>query len=500
MRDTHYLRNILIAFCLLFIPACSDIWIESADGDMKAVSNALSHGIDPNKVDDDNGATPLFLAAQNGHDALVRFLLAHGANPDQIVILSARETGIDEKDAEDNNDDSRMFNIVNRVTPLFIAAQNKHYKIVKLLLEYGANPEQPVTVGQAVRVSDGSLTAPGLGVLSLNWDQLKSTAVANGLSSQIDSLLPYSCDIQGCMFRTKRNLELHELTHKLFPERKTIGYKEFYWDLNQPQSENYDAYSNEYLWMTKEAWISERYGRIWKKLYSGRRDEAKFIFICQQIIQGDFLNAVKDRMQGTPPPELNIKQMRFESTRHYFSREASAGKKLTSYKNILSRNERKTYRDLELREKLIVYRLFVLYFGRPVITNISYDPDTRLFGIRVEGKNGGVFRFTFADRIMNEVAPAYEKKIRKASVKILLRASGGRLYIDGGSLLFPDGTSERILPFHEEDYHPKDVTIANFPKIKVPNFSPPEKILSNERMKLEGKKIVRDTVYFQGLK
>lgn len=285
--------------------------------------------------------------------------------------------------------------------------------------------------------------------------------------------------------------------------RKKLIAKEqnFYRDLNRPQSKGYDSYSNEYLWTTKSTRISIKWGSIWRESYKGeRRNQAQFLSISERIIQGDFLEGVQDRMRGRPTPELNIKQSRFESTRHYLHRMGSAKEKLNSFKNTLFRMERKEYKAVEAREKLIIYRLFVLYFGRPIIAKISYNPDTRLFGIRVKGKYGGVFLFTLADRIMNEEATDYEKRIEKASPKILLRVSGRRLYIDGGYLVFSDGTMERILPFHEAAYQSKDITIASFPKIEVPKFSPPKKILPNERMKSEGEKIVSDTVYFQGLK
>ena len=276
--------------------------------------------------------------------------------------------------------------------------------------------------------------------------------------------------------------------------------KNFYRDLNKPQSGTYDSYNNEYLWMGKKNPISQKWGSLWSKSYKGQeRDETHFLSVSERVIQGDFLEDVQDKLLGQSPPALNIKQSRFESTRQYLHRVDSIKEKLTSYQNTLSGMERKSFEAVESREKLIIYRIFVLYFGRPRITKINYDPDTRLFGIRVEGSYGGVFRFTLADRIMNEEAPDYEKRIRKASVKILLRVSGGNLYIDGGYLVFSDGTLERILPFHEEAYQSKDITIASFPKIEVPKFLPPKRILSNERMKSEGEKIVRDSVYFQGL-
>ena len=70
------------------------------------MSRLLEAGADVNQVMQD-GAAPLFIAAHNGHEAVVSRLLEAGADVNQAV--------------------------QNGATPLYIAAQNGHSAIIRML-------------------------------------------------------------------------------------------------------------------------------------------------------------------------------------------------------------------------------------------------------------------------------------------------------------------------------------------------------------------------------
>ncbi|MCX5827124.1 MAG: ankyrin repeat domain-containing protein [Deltaproteobacteria bacterium] len=85
-----------------------------ANGHERIASVLLHITKQPDDVEPEKGFTPLLLAATDGHTAMVRLLLEHGANPNM------------------KNFDG--------VTALHNAVFEKQIDIVKLLLEYGADP------------------------------------------------------------------------------------------------------------------------------------------------------------------------------------------------------------------------------------------------------------------------------------------------------------------------------------------------------------------------
>ena len=84
----------------------------SYNGLVDMVDVLLDIGVDPEQADENN-MTPLFVASQNGHDKVVKRLLDHGVNVDCPELISVS-------------------------TPLFAASHNGHDDVVKLLLEAGA--------------------------------------------------------------------------------------------------------------------------------------------------------------------------------------------------------------------------------------------------------------------------------------------------------------------------------------------------------------------------
>jgi len=96
-------------------------WIAAAQGDVTTLSTIAIHDDEIN-VTDTKGATPVFMAAQNGHDKAIFVLAANGADMNQPY--------------------------ENGATPALIAAQNGHDKAISVLSANGANLDTPDEDGE----------------------------------------------------------------------------------------------------------------------------------------------------------------------------------------------------------------------------------------------------------------------------------------------------------------------------------------------------------------
>ena len=109
---------------------------------------------------DHSGRTPIFYAAQKGHEKAVATLLAHGARND-----------------EDDNDGYK---------PLIVAARHNRYKVVQLLVEAGVDPYTPKT-----REDHGGAFAWHRSTIG---DSAVSYACEFGHVETLQSLIPYLKD------------------------------------------------------------------------------------------------------------------------------------------------------------------------------------------------------------------------------------------------------------------------------------------------------------------
>jgi hypothetical protein len=99
-----------------------DWWFYAAgDGNKRLLNRFLESGTDIN-VQNEGGQTALGAAALNGQVEIARILLSKGARTDTRTLMTGE-------------------------TPLTIAAQMDHFEVVKLLIEYGADPSARRTDG-----------------------------------------------------------------------------------------------------------------------------------------------------------------------------------------------------------------------------------------------------------------------------------------------------------------------------------------------------------------
>ncbi|KAJ5797654.1 uncharacterized protein N7503_006950 [Penicillium pulvis] len=109
----------------------------------------LEHGADP-YLKDENGFMPLWLASYKGLEREVESLLEHGVDPNGLDREGNPQVPIPLGDLERNKSQNRIVSALKRgadggrncCIPLCIAAYNGSYGVLKVLLEYGANPNR----------------------------------------------------------------------------------------------------------------------------------------------------------------------------------------------------------------------------------------------------------------------------------------------------------------------------------------------------------------------
>ena len=138
---------------------CTPLWIAASRGDTKCVEILIKYGADLN-IADNSGVTPLFVAVQNGKTQIVNMLIA--ANADANI---------------SRNEDS--------VTPLMMAVQNDYIEIVELLLRSGANAA--LSNKDAVNALEYAATAGRLDILKMLFKQVAKVVDSQALISFINT-------------------------------------------------------------------------------------------------------------------------------------------------------------------------------------------------------------------------------------------------------------------------------------------------------------------------
>ena len=115
-------RLLLIAAALIVSGCAANIHKAAAEGDRDDVRRAIKSGADVN-ARDAQGRTPLYLAAAEGHDEMVRELIGK-----QSADVNARDS--------------------SGSTPLHAAAALGHKQVVSALLVAGADPTMKDSLGR----------------------------------------------------------------------------------------------------------------------------------------------------------------------------------------------------------------------------------------------------------------------------------------------------------------------------------------------------------------
>eukprot|EP01046_Picozoa_sp_COSAG06_P066388 COSAG06_NODE_16725_length_984_cov_2.352542_1_plen_174_part_10 len=129
-----------------------ELWTACNNGDDDAVRRLLAEGVDPNTAD--QGWPVLCLTAFGGHTAVVKLLLSanasvdapmqDGATPLYIAAQKGHTAALELLLAAEASVDAPG---KNGATPLFMAAQNGHTAAIELLLAARASVDAPVQDG-----------------------------------------------------------------------------------------------------------------------------------------------------------------------------------------------------------------------------------------------------------------------------------------------------------------------------------------------------------------
>jgi ankyrin repeat protein len=148
-KPVHYLKTVSIfatAMFFLQLYSCtsySPLQKSARDGNLDEVRSMIESGKNVNEQDE-HGVTPLMLAAQNNHPAIVSFLLANGANPSlaeeygNTALHYAKQCVECAKSIVDKGGIVDAAN-KNGATPLIFAASVGSHDVAKYLLKAGAN-------------------------------------------------------------------------------------------------------------------------------------------------------------------------------------------------------------------------------------------------------------------------------------------------------------------------------------------------------------------------